>query len=467
MVMATKLESTTISLNPHSISQMKTPARYTTAWAAVLVIADILMFVAASYVAGALVDHNWEFSQGVFRFTHSSVIFVAIWLVIFCLLGLYRRSFALSFRDEFYFTVVALILGVMPQFVLFTSMPWLSTSRLVLLLSIVFAIILVGSMRSLLHAIRPLKKGGSRILIVGHGNAAHTLMQMLEKAAAFEAVLWAQDHDNREPLGGGAAHYIKKADELRCDRLVLTEMPPHENMYQWMGLARKNDVKLYVPLTPIPASAPILDGDGSREFAVPVPPAICLPVAKLAKRLMDVTLALPLLAIFAPVMLVAAIAILLESGYPVLYRQERIGRDGRTFNILKFRTMRRDADDKWAIPGDSRITKLGGVLRRTSIDELPQLLNVLAGDMSLVGPRPEMRLFEEQFAARIPSYAERRLALPGLTGWAQVNMKRNLTPDDASEVLQHDLFYIEHWSLFLDLTVLFKTAVEFLFQRAV
>ena len=101
------------------------------------------------------------------------------------------------------------------------------------------------------------------------------------------------------------------------------------------------------------------------------------------------------------------------------------------------------------------------------MDELPQLFNVFKGDMSLVGPRPEMREFETRFAETVESYSERRLALPGITGWAQVNLKRNLTPDDVHDVLAHDLFYIEHWSLFLDLGVLFKTGAEVLFHGAV
>ncbi len=132
--------------------------------------------------------------------------------------------------------------------------------------------------------------------------------------------------------------------------------------------------------------------------------------------------------------------------------------------------MRVDAEAEsgptWAKQGESRVTRFGRWLRRTSIDELPQLLNVLRGEMSLIGPRPERPFYVEQFRARVPRYDERHLVRPGITGWAQVNMRRILDPSAATEKLAYDLFYLEHWSLFLDATILLKTAAEFLFHDA-
>ncbi len=189
--------------------------------------------------------------------------------------------------------------------------------------------------------------------------------------------------------------------------------------------------------------------------------------ALLSKRVFDVALASLALAFFAPVMLVAAIAVYAESGAPVFFRQERIGRHDRPFSILKFRTMRVCDDATWAHPGDARITRVGAVLRRTSLDELPQLFNVLAGEMSLVGARPEMRSYAERFARAIPHYEQRHVLAPGITGWAQIHLKRNLQPSDMPEVLPYDLFYVQHASRFLDATIVIKTAAEFLFHRAV
>jgi len=470
--MALHKRARTLPLHSHAAVQMKMPIRYSGAWIAILVAADLTMFVVASYVAGALSDHTWSLYWAKLRFWHSSIIFVAIWLMIFQLLGLYRRSFALSIRDEFYFTLVALVLGVMPQFVAFTLMPSLSSSRLVLLLATLLAIVFVGSVRGALHALRgrEQEKRGSRILVAGSYDQAEILSERLERAGGIE-VIFAGSARSRNPglNRWDISEYVRKADELRCERLVLTEVPSPDEIYKLMEAARRRGIALYLPLpeTYSRVFRLTIDRKGEQAFVVPVPPTICSPVARLAKRILDIGVTSVLIVLLSPLIVLAALLVAGGSGMPILYRQERVGRDGRIFNILKFRTMRQDAGSEWAQPGDARITPIGAFLRRTSLDELPQLFNVLKGEMSLVGPRPEMREFEDRFAETVDSYAERRLALPGITGWAQVHLKRNLTPEDVHDVLAYDLFYIEHWSLFLDLGVLFKTGAEFLFHRAV
>jgi lipopolysaccharide/colanic/teichoic acid biosynthesis glycosyltransferase len=185
------------------------------------------------------------------------------------------------------------------------------------------------------------------------------------------------------------------------------------------------------------------------------------------KRVFDVIVAAITLVVASPIMLAAAIAILIESGTPIFFRQERIGAEGRPFSIFKFRTMRGDAGSQWARPGDDRITRVGALLRRTSIDELPQLFNVLRGEMSIVGPRPEMVDFAASFAGTIPNYEQRHVVAPGITGWAQVYCKRNLQPADMTDVLPFDLFYVEHASVALDAAIVLKTAAEVVFHRAV
>lgn len=179
------------------------------------------------------------------------------------------------------------------------------------------------------------------------------------------------------------------------------------------------------------------------------------------KRLFDVLGALVLLALSAPLMLVTAVLILLESGGPVLYRQERVGREGRVFNVVKFRSMRTDAEKdgvpRWATSGDSRVTRIGKVIRKLRIDELPQLFSVLKGDMSLVGPRPERPFFVDKLTEDIPFYAVRHSVKPGVTGWAQVRYHYGASVEDTAEKLQYDLYYVKNHSLFLDLVILFET----------
>ena len=180
-----------------------------------------------------------------------------------------------------------------------------------------------------------------------------------------------------------------------------------------------------------------------------------------AKRLFDVLCAALLLVLAVPVLLVTAVAIALESKGPLFYRQKRVGHAGRSFDVLKFRSMRVDAEKdgqpQWAAAKDSRVTRVGDVIRRFRIDELPQLLNVLRGDMSLVGPRPERPFFVDQLTRDIPYYAVRHSVKPGVTGWAQVRYQYGATVADSLEKLQYDLYYVKNHSLFLDIVILFET----------
>jgi sugar transferase (PEP-CTERM system associated) len=178
------------------------------------------------------------------------------------------------------------------------------------------------------------------------------------------------------------------------------------------------------------------------------------------KRLMDVAVSLVLLLLFAPILIGAAIAIKLDDGGPVIYSQERVSRNERHFRIYKMRTMRVDAEAAgavWAQNRDPRITRVGNFLRQTRIDEMPQLVNVLRGDMSLVGPRPERPAFVQQLAEHLPLYRERHMVKAGLTGWAQINYPYGASIDDARSKLSYDLYYVKNFSVLFDLLILLQT----------
>ena len=189
----------------------------------------------------------------------------------------------------------------------------------------------------------------------------------------------------------------------------------------------------------------------------------------LIKRLTDLLIACSLIALTLPLMLIVALAIKCDSPGPVFYRQERVGLSGRRFALLKFRSMRQDAEADgrpvWAAALDDRITRVGGFMRGTRIDELPQLFNVLRGDMSLAGPRPERPYFVEQLGKVIPFYDERHTVLPGITGWAQVNYPYGASVEDARQKLAYDLYYIANRSLLLDLRILLATVAVVIFQK--
>jgi putative colanic acid biosynthesis UDP-glucose lipid carrier transferase len=183
---------------------------------------------------------------------------------------------------------------------------------------------------------------------------------------------------------------------------------------------------------------------------------------RLLKAAEDYVLATVLLVLASPLLLAIATAVKLTSPGPVLYRQVRLTRDGRPFQMLKFRSMpvRAEADSGpvWAKPGEQRATAVGAFLRRTSLDELPQLFNVLAGHMSIVGPRPERPVFVERFKHEVPGYMRKHLVKAGITGWAQVNGWRGDT--GLAERIEHDLYYIENWSLWLDLKIILLTPLK-------
>jgi sugar transferase (PEP-CTERM system associated) len=191
----------------------------------------------------------------------------------------------------------------------------------------------------------------------------------------------------------------------------------------------------------------------------------------LAKRVMDIVVALVAFLLLWPVIVAVAVAVRLGSPGPILFHQSRVGRHGRIFMVHKFRSMTHDAEATtgpvWSRPGDHRITEVGQFLRRTRLDELPQLWNILKGDMSFVGPRPERPEFVADLTRQIPFYGQRHIIRPGLTGWAQVRYTYGATVEDALQKLQYDLYYIKHLSLALDVFIMLATVKTVVLRRGV
>lgn len=192
------------------------------------------------------------------------------------------------------------------------------------------------------------------------------------------------------------------------------------------------------------------------------------PVRRASKRVFDLAMATLLLAAAAPWMVLIAIAIKLDSRGPVFYRQERVGAGGRPYRLWKFRSMRPDAERGgavWASANDDRVTRVGRFIRKTRMDEIPQVLNVLLGEMSFVGPRPERPVFVEQLERQLPFYRLREVVKPGITGWAQIRYPYGASVEDARNKLEYDLYYVKNGSLFLDLAIIFHTVRHVLLGR--
>lgn len=449
----------------------------------VLVCSDVCMFLFAAFTATLIVKSgHYAPSSPSDSILISTLLYAAFWLIIFERLGLYRRSFALSVKDEIYSTAAALALGALPQFLLFTFVPSVSSSRSILLLSVAIASLTVGISRAALHGMRARLRDRfpERVAVVGHSSRLGAALTSLNFSSAtrvlplieedVESTLQFFDLTRDSELN--RIPWLRQARAWGCDTILMTEiLPPHVLPMLLETTAREHiQLAFAPPRLCAHAYEYELRTDGHQALIVPFRLSACRPIAQLTKRLLDVSVATVALILAAPVMAIATAAIAIGSPGPIFFKQERVGRNGRIFNVLKFRTMRVDAEATtgpvWAAAKDPRKTRLGSFLRRASIDELPQIFNVLRGEMSLVGPRPERPVFVDQFRRELTRYDERHLVRPGITGWSQVHMKRILTVNDVAEKLNNDLFYIENWSFFMDVSLIMKTAAEVLFHRA-
>ena len=342
-------------------------------------------------------------------------------------------------------------------------------SRAVIALFWVFSIAAASFSRAVFReALRVARRRGYNLryaVVVGGGEAAAEVFRVLRRRPDVGVRVLGRLGDKREE---GETRWLGAPEDIRA---VLD--------------AHQVDIVIIaLPHADYPRLGAILDGIGDDPVAIHLVPDVfslaslrggieefeTLPIIHLResplygwnvllKRAFDVALGGAALLVLAPVMLAIACAVRLTSRGPVFYRQERMGLDGRSFSMLKFRTMVADAEaatgPRWAVPDDPRRTGFGALLRRLSLDELPQLINVLRGEMSLVGPRPERPSFVEDFRRRVPRYMLRHTVKAGITGWAQINGWRGNT--SIEKRIEYDLYYIERWSIGFDLRILLQT----------
>jgi len=312
-----------------------------------------------------------------------------------------------------------------------------------------------------------------RLLVVGAGKAGRSLARELRKAVTDTFVVAFVDDDSQLagayveglPVIGGADRLVTGARDHGADEIVVaitteisetlskTLLECYERGFQVRSMPDVfADVLGRVPVMYL----------GRKSFPDLLTATVALPnVQRFVKRVIDIIVAVFGLLVLVAVIPPIALAIILDSGFPVFYGQERLGRAGRRFRLLKFRSMHNDAEKDgaavWASQADPRITRVGSFLRATRLDELPQFLNVLVGDMSIVGPRPERPQLVDGLSSEIPLYRARLSVKPGLSGWAQINHGYGNTLADAVIKLQYDLYYIKRQTLWLDLLVILRT----------
>jgi sugar transferase (PEP-CTERM system associated) len=409
-----------------------------------------------------------------------AVLFAAVMLALMTASGLYDLEWRGSVRDLLARLGIAFGLGLITMSLVFYFFPALLLGRGVFLMA--FGLSLAGILVSRLLFQRWALAGAlkTRALVLGTGSRAAHVEALLEKRGAAS---------NVRVLGylpmGGSHHFVDHARILDTDeplpelvaRLQVQEiiLAVRDRREGGMPVAALLECKLrgvrilelssfferengHLQLDSLNASWMIL-AEGFHQGML----------RDTVKRLFDLFASTGLLVVSLPVMLLTAVAIKLESPGPVLYRQERVGQGGKTFSIMKFRSMRADAEKdgkpRWASSNDDRVTAVGRFIRRSRIDELPQIFNVFLGDMSFVGPRPERPYFVQDLARQIPYYNVRHTVKPGITGWAQVRYPYGATVDDAIHKLQYDLYYVKNHSLFLDLMILLQTVQVVLFGK--
>jgi exopolysaccharide biosynthesis polyprenyl glycosylphosphotransferase len=410
------------------------------------------------------------------------------WIFIFIFVGMYRTWFAASRFDELSTLFKASFFGIFFLFFIILyddSVHNVSSQNRYLILiywgfflaSVGFGRVFVRSLqrRMLINGI-----GRRNALIVGFNSKATNMhSNILEhRGLGLDVVAYLAV---KEENVGKEHEGVKVVNTYEAIKEIVKEYNAHEVI---LALEKyENDVLINVvsnveteniSLKIIPDLYEIISGQArtSQLYGFPlidIMPQLMPEWEKKIKRVMDFVFSIILIILSAPITIITSIAIKLESKGPVLYKQERSGLNGKVFNVLKFRSMVQDAEKKsgpvWSQKDDPRITKVGRFIRKVRIDELPQMLNVLKGDMSLVGPRPERPFFVEQLSKEIPLYKRRLRVRPGVTGWAQVKHKYDETIEDVKTKLRYDLFYIENMSLRNDLKILFRTIFVVLFGK--
>jgi sugar transferase (PEP-CTERM system associated) len=309
-----------------------------------------------------------------------------------------------------------------------------------------------------------------RVLVVGSGQLARTVAQQIRQQHdfAYRVVGFVGEADTHSdaiavaPVVGTLPELPRIIRSHRIDRIVVSlpdrrgHLPLNELLQAKLAGVRVEDAATtYERIT-----GRILVDDLKPSWLIFSDGFRASRLTRAIKRTFDLALAIVCLVLGAPLLLLTAIAVRLDSRGPIFYCQDRVGENGRVFTLCKFRSMRVDAEQGtpvWAKDGDDRVTRVGRFLRKARLDELPQLWNVLRGDMSFVGPRPERPYFVEQLAAAIPFYMARHAVKPGVTGWAQVKYRYGASVEDGLEKLRYDLYYIKHQSWFFDFSILVDT----------
>lgn len=465
------------SAHPFSLKKKMSPAAFQALFIALRVMADILVSVAIPYIA-----YKFRFdivspelmnpSQDPYMLL--SAIFAGSNLYFFFLFGTYRPVRGRSSIDEIFGVIKVCSVSTVILLAVAFFVTRFFYSRLTVIYSMMFSFLLLGVEREALLLLERnmLKRGhgGKTLLIVGAGpNAQLLASKVLERPQiGFSLVGYLEETAGPmmegAPLLGDVGELERVIARHGVQEIIVAMKPgAHEDIAGIMDICDRRAVECLVS----PDIGQMIVGSHRYDEIAGVP-VIRLRGLRMRgpnrfiKRACDIVLtSLILLALF-PFFLLISLLIRIDSPGPIFYMQKRLGMDGDEFWMFKFRSMRMEAEGgsapAWSMTDDPRVTRFGAMIRKLSIDELPQLFNVIRGEMSLVGPRPERAHFVEIFSKEVPRYMERHSVKTGMTGWAQVNGLRGDT--SISERVQYDLYYIENWSLWFDFKIMILTAAD-------
>jgi sugar transferase (PEP-CTERM system associated) len=361
---------------------------------------------------------------------------------------------------------------------LYLLMPSLNIGGGIFVSSLVIFLVAIVAWRLLFNRLAYASNLEQRVLIVGSGLTARTLARQIQLQHDFGYRVIGCVSDGTDGPGllqaaplGTSEDIPRIVRDYDVDRIVVAladhrgRLPISELLQAKLSGIRVEDATTtYERLT-----GKILIDDLKPSWLIFSDGFTISRWSRFGKRAIDLVLASVGFVLAAPLTVLTALAVYLDSGAPILYCQERVGQHGRRFTVYKFRSMRANAEQDgtpmWATEQDERVTRVGRFIRMTRLDELPQLWNVMRGDMSFVGPRPERPFFVEQLSKEIPFYQQRHAVKPGVTGWAQVKYQYGSSVEDAMEKLRYDLYYIKHLSVWLDLSIVFDTVKVILFGK--
>ncbi len=403
-------------------------------------------------------------------YLEASVLVMIVWIIIFQHFGLYQLRRNVTPVDEFYQIIKAVSLGMLIMMSLSFFYRDFSFSRLVFLYIWIISILVLTFSRTILISIEHRRhrngKGVLKVALVGQSQKLHAVIENINKFPGLGLKICGHIGEKNEafPQMAHLGQTSELPEIIRNKGIHTLIIAPEEQMRENLWSILKLCEGLNVEFLLLPDLMEIFTNQLQIYQLGGIPTLRIRDVRMkgwqgVLKRIFDVVFSLMTLIILSPVFLVIGFIIKLDSKGRIFYRQDRVGFDGKEFMIYKFRTMREDAEAQtgpvWASEDDPRRTRVGKFLRRTSLDELPQFFNVLKGDMSVVGPRPERKFFVEKFKTQIPRYLERHRVKSGLTGWAQINGLRGNS--SIEERTQYDIYYIENWSLAFDFKIILKT----------